>query len=323
MITLKNARLADIPTLLDLWNINLGEDFPLTEKLLRQTMENDPYYESEGHLIAWKGETAVGWILCKSMKNAGAEVGRFAGRGGIGALCVHPDFQRQGIGTQLLQAAENHLTANGSPLTLLYYPHHFLPGVPVQQTNAISFFEKHGYNFEKECADMVRDLNDYHIPPKVLLALEKNPTVEIRPAYIKEAQQIIDMVAQEFPGGWTYSTKGHFARGQKASDFIVAVENSQVIGFCHTADFNSPWLIANTYWFPLFGKFYGGLGPLGIAKEHRKRGLGLAIVALAVEDLKKRGVQRMCIDWTTLTDFYGKLGFEVWKRYRQATEKSY
>jgi predicted N-acetyltransferase YhbS len=70
----------------------------------------------------------------------------------------------------------------------------------------------------------------------------------------------------------------------------------------------------------LLGKFYGGLGPLGIAKAHRKRGLGLAIVALAVEDLKKRGVQRMCIDWTTLTDFYGKLGFEVWKRYRQGVK---
>ncbi|MEO6907710.1 MAG: GNAT family N-acetyltransferase, partial [Abditibacteriaceae bacterium] len=101
MITLKSVRAEDIPTLLDLWNMNLGEEFPLTEKLLRQTMESDPYYESEGHLIAWKDATAVGWVLCKSMKNAGAEVGRFAGRGGIGALCVHPDFQRQGIGTQL------------------------------------------------------------------------------------------------------------------------------------------------------------------------------------------------------------------------------
>ncbi|MBV9470986.1 MAG: hypothetical protein JOZ57_17250, partial [Abitibacteriaceae bacterium] len=65
----------------------------------------------------------------------------------------------------------------------------------------------------------------------------------------------------------------------------------------------------------------GGLGPVGMAAAHRKRGLGLAITAMAVWNLKQRGVRQMAIDWTSLVDFYGKLGFSVWKRYLQAEQK--
>jgi GNAT superfamily N-acetyltransferase len=150
--------------------------------------------------------------------------------------------------------------------------------------------------------------------------MQANPTVELRPAHEDEKDALIAMVEREFPGGWPYSTHGHFARGGAASDIIIASENNEVIGFCHTADFNSSWLLPGTYWYPLLGSRYGGLGPIGIAKEHRKRGLGLALCAVAVDYLKQRGVERMAIDWTTLVAFYEQLGFAVWKRYLMASK---
>ena len=307
----------DILAIVALWNASFGPDFPFTERLLRQPVEGDPVYAAEGCFLARDGGQVVGWILSKSMKTAGPEMGRFEGRGGIGVVCVHPAFQKRGIGSELLKRAENFLRENDSPLTLLYYPHHLLPGIPAQNEAALRWFEGRGYGGWRECADLTRELANYEVPEKVQRVLEENPSVEMRPAREDESAQIIDFVAREFPGGWNYSTRAHFTRGAKASDIIVAVERGEVIGFCHTADWNSNWLLPSTYWFPLLGEKFGGLGPVGLGKDQRKRGLGLALTAMSVADLKKRGVEKMGIDWTNLVAFYEQLGFQVWKRYYQ------
>ena len=39
-----------------------------------------------------------------------------------------------------------------------YSPNYFTPGVDLQYTSAVSFFEKHGYAKKDECVSMARDL---------------------------------------------------------------------------------------------------------------------------------------------------------------------
>ena len=187
MIQFSHPEPDNIEELVALWHLSLGADWPLTQQLLRQTMQHDPYYEREGCFIArdetrGDGEKIVGWVLSKTMKNAGPEVGRFQGRGGIGALCVHPDYRRQGIASALLDRAESHLTGNGIAPCTLYYPHHLLPGIPIECHAAITLFKRRGYGEWKECVDLKRDLTDYQIPAKARAAIENNPTVELRPA---------------------------------------------------------------------------------------------------------------------------------------------
>jgi len=320
MFTISPATPDDIPALADLWNAAFGPEFPATERLLRQPLEHDKYLEPGGNLVARDGVRIVGWVLSKSMAHVGEPMAAYRGRGGIGAICVHPEYQRRGIGSLLADRAEAHILAAGSKLGTLYFPHHLLPGIPIENAPAIAFFKNRGYTGGGKCHDLWRDLTDYAVPDKVWRALEENPDAEIRPALLEEKHAIQEMVTREFSAGWSYSTHFHFAHGGRASDVIVLVERGEIVGFCHTVDFTSSWLLPSVYWHELLGPLYGGLGPIGLAKAHRGRGLGLALTALAVQDLKKRGVARMGIDWTGILDFYGQLGFTVWKTYSQVNK---
>ena len=150
MIEFSHPTSQDIPAIVALWNASMPDTFPLTERLLLQTLNDDPYREPEGEWVARdgdlpQGQNLVGWVLSKSMKLAGPEVGRFQNRGGIGALCVHPDYQRQGIGSELADRAEDWLSQNNAPRSLLYFPHHLLPGVPDECEWGLEFWKKRGY----------------------------------------------------------------------------------------------------------------------------------------------------------------------------------
>lgn len=311
------AALAAVPQLCAVWNAAYDPGWPLTERLLTQCLGDDPLFEPEGLFVARSGGAIIGWVLSKTNAAGGPEIGRFAGRGGIGAWCVEPAHQHQGTGTTLLARAEEFLRAAGCVPSTLYYPFHLTPGVPAECASALSILEERGYTATGRHSDLHCDLTGWQMPEKAVAGIAKNPTVELRPARADEADAVCEFVEREFPGPWTYTIRNHFAFGGAPSDIIIAAEAGAVIGFCITGDFNSKRLIPSTYWYPQLGDHFGGLGPIGIGRDQRKRGLGLAICAAAVQDLKSRGVTAMAIDWTGLIDFYGLLGFTVWKRYVQ------
>jgi predicted N-acetyltransferase YhbS len=100
-------------------------------------------------------------------------------------------------------------------------------------------------------------------------------------------------------------------------DLIVAVDTSDgaIVGFSRIYDEASAILGPGVYWRALMGRRPGGLGPIGVDASRRGAGLGLGLLSYCVRELRSRGVSTMVIDWTDLLDFYGKLGFKVWKRY--------
>ncbi|KAL4943003.1 hypothetical protein BDV06DRAFT_211368 [Aspergillus oleicola] len=64
------------------------------------------------------------------------------------------------------------------------------------------------------------------------------------------------------------------------------------------------------------GTSTGLIGCVGVDKEHRGSGVGIALVAEAMESLRSRGVQGVFVDWVAIEGFYESLGFGVWGRYR-------
>ena len=61
---------------------------------------------------------------------------------------------------------------------------------------------------------------------------------------------------------------------------------------------------------------YGGLGPIGIAKDIRGRCVGNFILQRSLMQLRAIGVTRVNIDWTILKDFYGQFDFKPERTYR-------
>jgi predicted N-acetyltransferase YhbS len=62
-------------------------------------------------------------------------------------------------------------------------------------------------------------------------------------------------------------------------------------------------------------KPWGQLGSIGISADRRGVGFGAALLDAGLRRLHNNGVNGCVIDWTTLTDFYGKFGFAPYRSY--------
>lgn len=63
------------------------------------------------------------------------------------------------------------------------------------------------------------------------------------------------------------------------------------------------------------GENTGLIAAVGIDEKARGKGVGLALVVKAIENLRERGVDGIFIDSVTIKGFYEKLGFETWWEY--------
>ncbi len=279
----------------------------MTERLFEQTVEADFLLPREGNLIAKEGEDVAGWILFKANLEPPEILSKYRGHAGIGAFCVHPSYRHRGIGTELLNRAEEYFRRVGAAkCETLYFPFHLLPGVPIECDDMVQFLNKRGFHGSKQSVDLIRDISDFEYP---------DADARFRRLAKEDYGELMRFLEKEFPGGWHFGSKRFLDSGGDPSDIVVFSEGNEIIGFCRTFTKDSLMLGGSTLWFPLLGENYGGLGPIGIAKEHRKKGLGLALLNHSILHNKNRGVRNMVIDWTSLVDFYSKCGFKVWKQY--------
>jgi predicted GNAT family N-acyltransferase len=73
--------------------------------------------------------------------------------------------------------------------------------------------------------------------------------------------------------------------------------------------------ICGAVWHLSLGAHWAALGPIGVSESQRGGGHGGRLLQGALAELKHRGGRRCRIDWTTLTEFYGKYGFTTSQTY--------
>jgi GNAT superfamily N-acetyltransferase len=300
--------------IIELWNRSFGGEFPLDLRLWRQNVDMCKRSYPDATLVAVR----EGHII-------GAVVGKNPNR--ISAIFVAPEFRRRGIATELLARVEVAFTGElEAKLIAGQDDRHFFPGVPIDGSAARSFFTARGFTEHEGLAnDLVRDISTWHQPPTPLTVAK---TLQAQKITIRRCTEwlvpfLLEHIQANYSDRWLRDTRDRLNAEPNPSEIIVAVQDeTNVVGFCHTYSTKSVIIGPSIYWRNLIGEHYGGLGPIGVAKTHRKIGLGLELLNRSITYVAESGAERMVIDWTNLVEFYAKAGFQVWKSYSFFT-KSY
>ncbi|MEH7379505.1 GNAT family N-acetyltransferase [Bacillus sp. JJ1533] len=300
-----------ISGIVKLWNRELSVDFPMRDALFKQNSIDDPNVLSSGSYLAINDqEQVIGFVLTKYVQDK-TELLLNHEVGWIQALLVDSQFRKSRIGSVLLESAEKALEQQGCKTIFLGRdPAHYFPGVPLQYEHTREWFEKRGYQASGIASDMMRTFT-----PDEKFDFQKPKDIEV--SLIENKDELISFLHRCFPGRWEYEAKQYFKNGGTGREFVVFRKENKIIGFCRINDSKSPIIGPNVYWAPLFDEGVGGVGPLGIDKEERNKGYGLAIVKAGISFLRERQLNNIIIDWTGLINFYKKIDFKVWKQYKQ------
>jgi GNAT superfamily N-acetyltransferase len=296
----------------ELWNREIGIDFPLRTRLLRQNSLNHPDFLSEGSFVVQEESShcTVGIIISKV---------RRLGVGYISVLLVDSRYRNLGIGGNLLRLAEKALKDAGmDSISLGGDFGHFFPGVPSQYVQMKQWLENRGFVQRGTTYDLLGDFRD-----KMLAQDELGSEVAISAAGEADREDLLAFMNLNFPGRWEETTNTYFASGGTGREFILLRKSGKIIGFCRINDDYSPILAANQFWSPCFQEPCGGIGPLGIEAAYRGYGYGKAVLLAGMRELKERNHHLMAIDWTSQIDFYARSGFSIWKTYHPYSKEGY
>lgn len=341
---------SDVPAILELWNRRWGNLFPLDEALWVQQTIGDPLHfrpdlarvaqvTGKAGMAYVEGQRIVGAVSLKTPPNpvtGGSWVGQNPKNAWISFVLVEPGREAD-LGPKLLEYALEALRREG--FEWVQYggdPSHFFPGVPREDSGLAELLQ--GYGFEKRKTegkdrleqDLIRDLSDYQLPEEARAALQasgladdaqRNTRLETKSCTREDVPGLLDFLAENFPGRWLYDTQERLKVEPTPADILVLKGQGRIWGFCHLYHAGSRRIGPGIYWRKALGPGYGGLGPIGVSRDLRGRGLGFALLCYGVQRLKELGVQRMVIDWTTLADFYGKIGFKPWRSYLAYSRK--
>ena len=266
----------------DLWNRTLHAD-PLTVKKFRKQALFDENFDPSLCYVALEEEQPVGFCLGMRRKFPYMERGLEPDRGWIVVMFVAREYQRKGIGTALVNRAEEDMKRVGAKNITLsaYSPSYFFPGVDEENyPAAAAFFKGLGYVPGKKDYSMCKDLHGYQMSQesvKKMEAAEEKGYRFINFTY-DYALELLEFNKNQFGGGWKRNALMAMQNGT-AEDLILLVlsPKGSICGFCMRMIDGNPMRF----------------GPIGIDKAMRNEGLGSILLDFAQLEMAKRGVYHM------------------------------
>ena len=289
----------------ELWNAALGAAMPISAAFVRHNFMPSTGVMRRLFALQIDG-VLVGVALATTLR--GEPLVTPHGEGWIDALVVTPAWQRRGLGRRLLSAAEAWLAEQGCRTVQVgggLRP--FAPGAP-EASDAAPFFTQCGYTNFGLSWDMAANLATYTPPPL--------PAAPCRaaPATPRQVDDLLGFLRREFPGRWRYEAEMFLADGGRISDFMLLWSERGVDGCCLLTFPDSTRPLERFYPYQL-PKPWGQLGSIGVSADRRGQGFGATLLDAGLRRLHNNGVNGCVIDWTTLTEFYGKFGFAPYRTY--------
>lgn len=294
-----------------------GEQFNFTAHFLSQQTRPCMGLRQASRL-AWANGQVVGVVLVSAMTDM-AQLDPTQPTapplGWVDLIAVHPDHQRQGHGSQLLNWATDWLRAQGCHKAWLGAGiRTFMPGYPAQLGDG-AFFRRRGFvALDRVCWDVACDLATLS-PDRLALPDTGRPTAPvISPLSIAGIPDLLAFFRREFPGRWRYEFEQFIADGGRPSDYTLLRLDGAVHGFCQLT-FEDSARPLERYHMHGLPRPWGQLGAIGVSASVRGRQLGRAMLAGGLARLRSAGVRGCVIDWTDLLDFYAKFDFKLFRQY--------
>lgn len=300
-----------------LWQQTISQYWHLPYENFHYTTVDNPAYQQGDHFVAQLDHDIVGFIATQGPRIPGL----LPVRAELMLVLVAPAYQKQGIGRALVDHALTALKQRGveevqlgnSGLT------YFWPGVPTNLPGAWPFFQACGWTGSERSFDLVRELHDYVTPPGIYERI-RLPTITIKTATQLDVPAVLEFEARHFPRWLPYYRR--LMDHNAYADVVVAKDvHHGIVGTSSTMHPHASWLQHDIAWTQLLGENTGGIGPLGVAETMRENGIGLALAARVTELLQARGLAKSYIGYTWLLDWYGKLGYYLWRDYTMSWKK--
>ncbi|MHB8507366.1 MAG: GNAT family N-acetyltransferase [Candidatus Dormibacteria bacterium] len=302
----------DFQALVALWAETLDTRWPVSEATLRSVLGNGAgaalshlVAEADGQRVAFAGVVA---------EQGGDEAALLV-------LLVQPAYQRHGIGRALVDAALAQLRLAGvAGLRLGGGAHGRLwPGVPENLPDAVTAFRSLGWSLDETCDDLLSDLSGCQAPDAIALRLASQEVV----VSVVDGAATADLLSFEDAYFPFWSPEFRLAvNADDGLDILGARDQSgRLIGSLLMSSAETHRFSPNRVWRRSLGDSLAGIGCVGVDPDAQGRGIGIGMVAKATEILRSRGAGQCLVDWVTpgLLDFYGRLGFIPWRRYRLGT----
>lgn len=313
--TIRPFRGPDTEQVISVWNAALPYD-ALTRPLFERKVVLDKNQEPDGLLVAESDGRVAGFCVAVTLRYRVGKDGLLPHRGYINAMGVHPDHQRRGIGSGLLERAEAFLRERGrkeiaiSPNASNY----FVPGVDKDNyATGVSFLQKRGFVEFVEALAADAPIATFRTPEKTAekqrALTAEGITVEILPRDLMH--EYLRFHEALMPGPWWEDSRHYlseFTHGRFPLDSIwVAIDAKRratadpaggIIGFCQHD-----------------GEHFG---PFGVDDAYQGKGIGSVLLARCMEQMRIKGCHSAWVLWTgqrALDGVYGRLGFKLSRRF--------
>ncbi|HZH97881.1 MAG TPA: GNAT family N-acetyltransferase [Fimbriimonadaceae bacterium] len=313
---LVSFRNANFDVLTGLWNECYPEKFRIDAEMLRQNTVESPLFDWGASCIHLDDDAKpVAFTAVKRSANPQLFSGPDRDQGHIAAhVCAIPK-----VGVDLIAHVKRVLRDRGSyKLAFGADSRHFFPGCPSDCKPLRDFLIIEGFEEGGEAVDVEADLANWTPREGVPLLLPSSAPAgnyRVRPINQSETAALKTFLNREFPGRWSHDVMDKVAT-EGRPDFVYGLfERDEIVGFALTQDSGHRLPIAGAVFHLGLGEKWGSLGPIGLAKSVRGKGLGDALLASTLSDLKNRGIRQCVIDWTGLIDWYAKHGFTIRNRY--------
>lgn len=313
MIEYRTYKPKDAAKIPELWNQCLLQD-PVTFHRFRNLVLLDVNFDPEGFRIASSGDQLVGCLYAVRRRLPLYQTDLEPENGWISFFFVHPEWRRQGIGTQLMEEGLAFLQNNKRQTVFFssYAPNYFLPGLDAAAyPEGMEFLQKCGFEIQYSPVAMDRSLVGYHYPTDVLERKSKREEEGYRFGAVEagDLPALIECATEVFNPDWGRAIREGILQGMPANRVWVVHHEDEIAGFC------------------LYGGYEGipdRFGPFGIHPKYQGKGLGKILLHEVLSQMRAESLHHAWFLWTgeqtaagflyKQTDFRVTRKFHVMKR---------